>query len=130
MTLQDMFDTNGYRVDEIMGEKRYVTSDEHGRSVVGPVRHRRRARTTAYRHPQTDADATIVLPSGEEVGVGVAPVQVRDEPEGRRARWMRRLKDREWHRAVRHTAVDVAMWASCLSLAAVIVKLAVVVVTL
>ena len=140
MTLEDMLDTHGFYVEEVEGERRYMTRDSQNRAVFGPrqrevrglmaMLHGRSRRSRPKQAAQIDADATIVLPTGEELGVGVSPALVRDAPEGLRARWARRLKDREWHRAVQHTAVDVAMWASCLALAAVSLKAAWFVVTL
>ena len=135
MTLEEMYDTNGYRLEDIMGEKYYVTKDEKGRSTIGPRRRGgrgmlswgRRAHRSTRKPAQEVAEATIVIPQYGSVAVGVAPAYVRDAGEGRLSRL---LKDRQWHRAVQHTAVDVAMWASCLALSAVVLKVAYWVVTL
>lgn len=117
MTMEEMFDTNGWDIVEIQGVERYVTRDDRGVAHVarGIVRHARRGRKgrgSAAQPAQTDPDATILLPSSKELGGGW------------RARWSRRLKDREWHRAVQHAAVDVAMWACMLALSAVSLKAA------
>ena len=106
VTLEEAFETNGYYVEVIDGENRYVTRDDKGRAVFGPRQrnahgwmaklHRPRRRNTAPAAPQSDADATILLPTGEELGIGVEPAQIRDATEGK---WARRLKSREWHRA-------------------------------
>lgn len=125
MTIEDMIEQHGYYVDEVGGEVRYVTRDSQGFARIGPLRHGLKARRPKVRPavpPQNDAEATILLPSGAEVGIGVAPVY--DAKEGWRARWLRRLRDKQWHNAVQHLAVDIAMWASCLSLAAVALKVA------
>lgn len=140
MTINEMMNSNGYYVDTVGGEEHYVTRDEHGFAQLGPRRRGARGLMATGHRPhraarptppaQNDPDATILLPTGEEVGVAIAPVTVRQETESRRARWARRIKDVSWHRAVQHLAVDVAMWSACTALAAVVLKVAYVVVTL
>lgn len=117
MSLEELFDTNGWYLEEVDGELRYVSRDEKNRSVVaGRVkRHGGKRHLFARRpkrQPQTDADATVVLPTGDRVLIP------------KEGRWARRLKDREWHRAVQHAAVDVAMWGCMLSLTAIAMKAA------
>lgn len=43
MTIEEMFDTNGYYTDIVDGEVRYVTVDNKGRAVVGPRSRRRKS---------------------------------------------------------------------------------------
>lgn len=136
MNLSDMFDTNGWYLEEVNGELRYVTRDEDNRAHVGPRRRRTRGLLSLFRRcnrrpsaaPQNDAEETVVLPTGDRVAALYAVPLV--APEGFRARWVRRLHEASWHRAVRHTAIDVAMWACMLALSAVCIKAALFVVML
>ena len=127
-TFEDLMNHNGYEVIQIAGELRYVTRDNNGRATVGPRRrggkgimamlHRRNhARPSAP--AQKAVQATIETSTGSPVGIDMPPARIRDA-----------VKDPEWHRTVRHLAIDVAMWATCGSLAAVVLKAAWFVVTL
>lgn len=98
----------GYYEEVVRGQGYYVTRNHSGASVLGPKRHRgfgwlpkmglkRRGK----------GSAVISAPSGAEEGTPP-----------RRSRF----HDREWHRAVQHTAVDVTMWACGLALSAACLK--------
>lgn len=44
MTIEEMFDTNGYYTDIVDGQVRYVTTDAKGRAVIGPRSRRKVAK--------------------------------------------------------------------------------------
>lgn len=143
VTLEEMFDENGWYTEELYGQQRYVTRDERGKAVVGPRRRGGRGlmaighgsrKANANQRPQKAVVAELQSNAGEEVPVVLPSASVRDKAASwtkrQRARWERRFKDKEWHSAVQHTALDVALWAACGSFAAVCVKAAWFVVTL
>ena len=125
MTLEEMFDANGYDVEKVGDEERYVTRDQYGRAKVGPRRrgtrgvmallHRRHRPVSAP--PQTEAEPTIVLPRAWEADTAItSAVRPSERPN---------LRER-----VRHAAVDIAIVAISLSGAAIALKAAWMVVTL
>jgi hypothetical protein len=138
VTLEEMFDRNGYDTVEINGQDRYVTRDDNGVAHMSEIkRHRRPSRWlrrwreghVPSQPVQNDAEATIVLPTGDRVAVEVTTRQIGRGSLGERytiakLRWSERLHSKRWHEAVRHVAVDIAVWAGCASLAAVMVKAA------
>lgn len=97
----------GYYEEVVRGQGYYVTRNHRGASVLGPKRHRGLGwlPKVGVRRPQKQA-AALAAPSGAE---GTPP---------RRSR----LRDREWHRAVQHTAVDVTMWVCGLAVSAAFLK--------
>jgi hypothetical protein len=115
MSLEEMMDNHGYRVDKVGGERRLVTVDERGRAVIGPKprRHEKRGLLSRFRRDRMvtrDSNAeTVVIDT-----TGVRSVRG----------WRAVFLDIEVHRAIQHTAVDIAMWAACGSLAAVALKAA------
>lgn len=117
MTIEEMFDQNGWDTAEIKGEVYYTTRDENDRAVVGPRRRNGRGLLALGRRKHAIT----------RTRVGEQPVSERPSF---KERLVGHLMDREWHRAVQHTAVDVALWAACGSLAAVCLKVAYWVVTL
>jgi hypothetical protein len=117
MSLEEMMDTNGWRIDEINGQRRLVTVDENGRAVVGPPprRHEKRSLLSRFRRNRErfvtrDSNAETVVIDTD----GVRSVR------GVRAAFL----DIELHKAIQHAALDVALWAVGLSLAAVALKTA------
>lgn len=127
MTIDEMFHTHGWDVVQIGGEERYVTRDENGVAHVSDT-HRRRARRTrgmfagrthrsARKTPQTDPEATVVLPRQWEATETITTAVVASEPPSLRTR-------------IRHAAVDLAIVTCSLSAAVIAVKCAVWVVLL
>jgi NMD protein affecting ribosome stability and mRNA decay len=117
MTMEEMMETNGWRIDTVGGERRLVTVDENGRAVVGPKprRHEKRGLLARFRR---NRERVVTRDSNEETVVidtdGVRSVR------GIRAAFL----DIDVHKAIQHAALDVALWAIGVSLAAVALKTA------
>jgi hypothetical protein len=137
VTLEEMFDQNGYWTEEVNGEQRYVTTDGKGRSVIGPRRRGRRKLFGGRPHTQSRAVVPAQIDEGPTVVVRPYPEVVRGTARVRsgwwrrqKAVWTARFYDRDWHAAVQHTGVDVMIWVMGVSVSAVFVKAAYWVVTL
>lgn len=120
MTINEMFHANGYDVYEVRGEKRYVTRDEKGRAVVGPRRRGGRG-VMAFLHPRGNGRKPVQVVEAEYYG-GDGQEPQENWAQRAKRRWLERWYNPEWHKAVQHTALDLAIWAPCLALAAVSLK--------
>lgn len=135
-----LIERNGYIEEMLSGKQYYVTTDDLGRSVIGPKRHR--AKPSMFRKRKSlkekttpvqsqpdpnDPDATDVILTGEEVStdeVQEAVVLPRWKAwlvEQRRV-WRNRMQDEQWHQTARHIAVDIFVWSMCGSLATIFIK--------
>lgn len=121
MTIDQLFDRNGYYVEDREGETRYVTRDERGRAVFGPRQHSTHGWMSKL-HPRNRRSGVVTGPQSQEGPT----METEPEKKGR----LSRLRDAEFHKAVQHTAVDITMWACGLSLAAIAIKCAYWVVTM
>ncbi len=89
----------GWYEEVIRGQGHYVTKDHQGCAVIGPKRHRGHGWFPRKRKNGEAKEEKVV-----------------------RRTWRERLKDREFHSAVQHTAVDITLWVTGMSLVAVVVK--------
>jgi hypothetical protein len=115
-----MFDRNGYYIEDLEGETRYVTRDERGRAVFGP-RQRRTHGWMAKLHPRNRRRNGAVVGAESQEG---STMELETEAGTRWGRLRARWRDAEFHKAVQHTAIDVTMWGCGLSLVAVAAKCA------
>jgi len=132
MTMEELFQNNGYRTDLVGPEERYVSTDERGRSVIGPRRHGHRPRRGWWRNKHTKQtkkagtavhdDTTIVIIDRKGVEVAQQEPGLKGWAAHQKKVWLSRFYDAGWHKAVQHTAVDVLLWAAGLSMAAVMLK--------
>lgn len=123
----------GFEVLALGPHLHYVGRDGLGRSVVGPVRHRRSGETTrdlsekrdkAVAQEGQDAQTVrLTVPTMPTVAKLLAdlPGMPQQPKPPKKTRWQRlkerasalreNLYDPEWHYAVRHTGADVLLWS-------------------
>jgi hypothetical protein len=126
--MDEMGEQHGSYVDEVGGEERHITTDQHGRAVVGPRRHASKVRKFFRGHTRATQQDADTITTGEVQQV------VEGDNESRwawlRRQWMVRFYDEQWHKAIQHTAADIMIWSLGLSFSAVVIKGAYWVVTL
>ncbi len=98
------------------GKERYVF-EEQGRSVLGPVVHRRRSKLSRSKKevPVEQEQATQVLDIGEKM----SKILSFGQQEKPRRPWYRKVLDgfcnEDVHYAIKHTALDVLIWSLSLT---------------
>lgn len=115
MSLEEMMNEHGWDETELNGTNRYVTRDEFGRAVVGPVKHGKGRRRSLLGRLRRKERVVTLDSHAETVVIDTEGVETITEA---------KLHDRDFHQAVRYVAVDLLTWSFCLSLGAVCVKVA------
>lgn len=108
---------NGQREDTVGGRRYRVSTDHNGRTVIGPVRHRKASRKGIYMAMMTGGPNDLTARISNVMRMATSPLP----PPQKRSLWSRfkdrcangwdRLTDPDWHRLMQHIALDVLLWA-------------------
>lgn len=142
---------HGWRIDTVNGQKHYVSKNGKGIAMVGPRARRRKGwgwplkkrkategQAAVLRQLSWDGDAvnpSLVRIAQDEVKfLETVPRMTLNFPSPPaspqkpgaftrfKERWLSRFYDPIWHQAIKHSAMDVIMWAVALLSVTVLVK--------